>query len=70
MALDINNGLPLLKHFLAVHECSQASSESLQRTKVLIGTFIPYQTGEKAQRLQKSGTFLKNPIWRSELQRA
>jgi len=69
MAININNGLPLQKHFLAVHACSHASSKSSQQTKVLIGTFAPYQTGEKAQHLQKNGTFLKNPIWWMELQR-
>ena len=36
-----------------------------------IGTFTPYQTGVKAERLRKNGTFfLKNPIWRTELQKA
>ena len=61
MAIDINNGLPLQKHFIAVHASSQASSESLQRTKVLIDTFTPYLIGEKAQFLRKNGTSLKNP---------
>jgi len=27
--------------------------------QVLIGTFTPYQIGEKAQRLRKNGTFLR-----------
>ena len=68
MAININNinGLPLQKHFIAVHACSQASSGSLQRTKVLIDTFTPYQIEEKAQFLQKYGTFLKNPIWQTK----
>jgi len=48
MAIDINNGLPLQKHFMAAHAYSQASSESQQRTKVLIDTFAPYQSGEKS----------------------
>jgi len=62
MAIDINNGLPLQKHFLDVLACSQASSESLQRTNVLIITFTLYQIGEKAQHLRKYST-LENPIW-------
>ena len=66
MAIDINNGLPLQKHFIAVHACSQASSESQQRTKVLIDTFTPYQSGKKAQVLGKNGTVLENPIWRTK----
>ena len=66
MAIDINNGLPLQKHFIAVHACSQASSGSLQQTRVLIDTLTPYQIGEKAQFLRKNGTFLKNPIWRTK----
>ena len=32
MAIDVNNDLPFQKHYIAVHACSQASSESLQRT--------------------------------------
>jgi len=56
MAIDINNGLPLQKHFIAVHACSQASSESQQQTKVLIDTFTPYQSGEKSTIFGKKTT--------------
>ena len=48
MAIEINNGLPLQKYFIAVQACLRSSSESLQRTKVLIDTFTPYQIGEKS----------------------
>ena len=65
-AVKPNNGLSLQKHFIAVHACSLASSESLQGAKVLIDTFTPYQIEEKAQFLRKHGTFLKNPIWRTK----
>ena len=59
MAIYINSGLPLQKHFLAVHACSHASSESSQRTKVLIGAFTPYQIGEKAAAFARKRHFLE-----------
>jgi len=59
MATDINNGLPLQKHLIAVHACSHASSESLQRTKVLINTFTPYQIAKKHQFCETTA-----PPWR------
>ena len=43
------------------HACTHASSESLQRTKVLLDTFTPYQTGEKAQPLPKERHLLEEP---------
>jgi len=59
MATDINNGLPLQKHFIAVHACSHASSESFKRTKVLINTFTPYQMRKKHNLCEKTA-----PSWR------
>jgi len=59
MATDINNGLPLQKHFIAVHACSHASSESLQQNKVLINTFTPYQIRKKHNLHEKTA-----PSWR------
>jgi len=59
MATDINNGLPLQKHFIAVPACPHASSESLQRTKVLINTLTPYQIRKKHNLCEKTA-----PSWR------
>ena len=63
MATDtcINNGLPLQKHFIAVHACPHVSSESLERTKVtvLINTLTPYQIRKKHNFCEKTA-----PSWR------
>ena len=59
MATDLNNGLPLQKHFITVHACSHASSESLQRTKVLINTLTPYQIRKRHNFCEKTA-----PSWR------
>ena len=55
MVIDKNKGLPLQKHFIAVHACSEVSSESLKQTKVLTDTLTSYQIGEtEAQFLWKN----------------
>jgi len=54
-----NQGLTSPETLIAVHACSQSSSETLQGTSILINTFTPYQIGEKAQFLRKKRHLLK-----------